>query len=78
MAHSGNKRATVYFDEQVHRTLRLKAAETHRSISAIVNDAVRRALLEDAEDLAAFEARESEPTLTYEEMLKALKADGAL
>lgn len=78
MAHSDNKRATIYFDKQVHRILRLKAAETHRSISSIVNDAVRRALMEDAEDLAAFEARESEPTLTYEEMLKALKADGTL
>jgi len=78
MAYSANKRATIYFDEKVHRVLRLKAAEIHRSISTIVNDAVRLALLEDQEDLAAFEARESEPTISYEEMLKALKADGAL
>jgi len=78
MAHSGNKRATIYFDETVHKVLRLKAAETHCSISTIVNDAVRLALLEDQADLAAFEARESEPTISYEEMLKALKTDGTL
>jgi len=78
MAQSGNKRATIYFDERVHKVLRLKAAETHCSISTLVNEAVRGALLEDQEDLAAFEARESEPTMSYEEMLKALKADGTL
>lgn len=78
MANSGNKRATIYFDETVHKVLRIKAAETHRSLSSIVNDAVRQALMEDEEDLAAFEARESEPTLSYEAMLKALKADGSL
>ena len=49
------KRATVYFDSQIHRALRLKAAETDRSISELVNDAVRLNLAEDAEDLAAFE-----------------------
>ena len=41
-------RATIYFDRDVHRTLRLKAAETHRFISEIVSDAVREALREDA------------------------------
>ena len=47
------KRATVYFDESLHKALRLKSAETDQSISDLVNTAVRHALLEDAEDLIA-------------------------
>ena len=73
-----NKRATVYFTPELHQALRLKAASTHRSISDIVNDAVRRALREDEEDLAAFEDRVAEPTITYEELLADLKEHGKL
>jgi hypothetical protein len=72
------KRATVYFDPTIHRALRMKSAETSRSVSDIVNDAVKEALAEDAEDLAAFEERASEPLITYEEMVKRLKADGRI
>ena len=54
------KRATVYFDPDLHRALRFKAAETQRSVSELVNNAVRRSLAEDADDLAAFEARRNE------------------
>jgi hypothetical protein len=64
------KRATVYFDAQLHRALRLKAAETDRSVSELVNDAVRQSLAEDAEDLAAFEERGQEPSLLFENVLK--------
>jgi len=78
MAQSASKRSTIYFDEKVHKVLRLKAAETHRSVSNLVNEAVKRLLLEDQQDLAAFEARESEPSISYEAMLKALKSDGTI
>lgn len=72
------KRATVYFDPTIHRALRMKSAELSRSVSEIVNDAVKEALAEDAEDLAAFEERAAEPLMTYEEMVKKLKADGRI
>jgi hypothetical protein len=72
------KRATVYFDQQLHRALRLKAAETDCSVSEIVNDAVRRALAEDAEDLALFEERAHEPRLVFEDVLKDMKRRGRL
>ena len=78
MAGNANKRSTIYFDENLHKVLRLKAAETHRSVSDLVNEAVRYSLLEDQQDLAEFEARESEPTVSYEAMLKELKSSGAL
>ena len=73
-----NKRATVYFDPDLHKALRLKSVETSRSVSDLVNEAVREALLEDAEDLAAFEERVKEPLVSYEEMVKRLKKDGRL
>lgn len=73
-----SKRSTVYFDEDLHAALRLKAVHTHRSVSDIVNDAVRLALAEDQEDLAAFQERVGEPTLSYEELLNDLKAHGKL
>jgi hypothetical protein len=72
------KRATVYFDARLHRALRIKAAETERPISEIVNDAVRLSLAEDAEDLAAFEERAREPNLSFESVLKDLRKRGKL
>jgi plasmid stability protein len=73
-----SKRSTVYFEPELHRALRLKAATTHRSVSEIVNDALRLALREDQEDLAAFDERAAERTLSYEELLNDLKAHGKL
>jgi hypothetical protein len=72
------KRATVYFDPNLHRALRVKAAETERSLSDLVNTAVRHSLAEDAEDLATFEARLNEPNLDFEEVLKDLRRRGEL
>lgn len=67
------RRSTIYLDEDLHRALRLKAAATERSISEIVEDAVRRDLAEDAEDLAAFEARRDEAEYTFEEVVRTLR-----
>ena len=46
------KRATVYLEPDLHRALRLKSVETSRSVSDLLNDAVRYELAEDAEDAA--------------------------
>jgi hypothetical protein len=72
------KRATVYFDETLHRALRLKAAETDQSVSDLVNEAVKLSLAEDAEDLAAFDDRASEAELSFEDVVKGLRASGKL
>lgn len=72
------KRSTIYFDPEIHKALRLKAAETFRSMSDIVNDAVRESLREDQEDLAAFDERSYESVIGYEEFLNHLRANGAL
>jgi hypothetical protein len=72
------KRATIYLDPALHKALRLKSVETSRSVSDVVNDAVRTALNEDAEDLAAFEERRHEPILSYDAFVKELKRNGKI
>lgn len=72
------KRCAIYLGPDPHRALRIKAIHTHRSMSDLVNDAVRMALREDQEDLAAFEKLAGEPTMTYEELLKDLRVHGKI
>jgi plasmid stability protein len=78
MPPSDSVRSTVYLEADLHQALRLKAAHSHRSMSDIVNQAVRQALQEDQADLAAVRSRRPEATLSYEEFLSQLKADGTL
>jgi hypothetical protein len=73
-----SKRATVYFDADLHQALRLKSAVTSRSVSEIVNDAVRRALSEDAEDLAAFDKRAKEPRHDFDSLVSSLRKRGKI
>jgi hypothetical protein len=72
------KRATVYFEEELHKALKMKSAEISSPVSDLVNDAVRSALFEDAEDLKAFKERENEPAIDFEAFVTALKDDGKL
>lgn len=72
------KRATVYFEGDIHRALRLKAADNDQSISDLVNDAVKLSLAEDAVDLAAFEKTRKEPNLKFENVVKRLRARGKI
>ena len=78
MSETAQKRATVYFDPYLHRALRLKAAETDRSISELVNEAVKAALAEDVSDIEAFEVREQEPAYGFEDVVKDLKRRGKI
>lgn len=71
-------RSTVYLEPELHQALRLKAAQSRRSMSDILNEALRQALREDEEDLAAVRTRAQERPLSYEEFLSKLKADGTL
>ena len=72
------KRATVYLDPDIHRALKIKSAHSDRTLSELVNMAVRQSLAEDHEDLLSFEERKDEPNLSFEEVLKELKASGKL
>ena len=72
------KRATIYLEPDLHRAVRMKAAEIEKSVSDLVNAAVRRSLAEDADDLAAFRARAKEPNLDFEAVVKDLRRRGKL
>lgn len=73
-----SKRSTIYLDSALHQALRIKSIETSRSMSELINEAVRQALSEDAEDILAFEERAHEPVISYEQMVKRLKKDGRI
>lgn len=72
------RRTTVYLDPDLHRALRLRSAESDESISAIVNEAVRLALAEDAADLEALRERAAEPALDFETVVRDLQRRGRL
>jgi plasmid stability protein len=71
-----SRRATIYFDADVHRALRLRAAACNRSISDMVNEAVRMTLAEDADDLRDVEQREEEESIGFEEFVSSLSKSG--
>jgi plasmid stability protein len=72
------KRSTIYLDPELHRALRIKAAETERSLSDLVNEAVKYALIEDSLDLKSLEERKDEPLVRFEDVLKKLKKNGKI
>jgi plasmid stability protein len=72
------KRATVYFEADVHRALRLRAVAMDRSISDMVNDAVKAALADDAEDIAVFAHRKRERSLSFDTFVQGLKRRGRI
>ena len=72
------KRSTIYFDPDIHKALKLKAASSDASISELMDEAARMLLLEDQEDLQSVQDRIKEPTITYETLLKDLKKHGKI
>ena len=72
------KRSTIYLDPQLHRALKIKSAQVSRTMSELVNEAIKFLLAEDYEDLEAFEERLNEPNLDFESVLKGLKSSGKL
>ena len=73
-----SKRATIYFDADVHRALRLRAAACNRSISDMVNEAVRVSLTEDADDLRDADQRQDEESSGFEEFVAVFRNSGRI
>lgn len=72
------KRATVYFEPEIHKALKIKSIETSKTVSELVNDAVKEILAEDAEDILVIEERTNDKLISYSEMIKRLKKDGRI
>ena len=75
---TSTKRSTVYLDTDLHKALRLRAAETDTPISSLINKAIRAQLSEDEEDLSCFESRKKEKTISFENFVKDLKKRGKI
>ena len=75
---ANTKRTTVYLDSDLHRALRIKAAQTDNSMSDLVQEAIKFSLAEDSIDLAAFEQRRKESSLPFEDVLKKLRKNGKI
>lgn len=75
---ANTKRTTVYLDSDLHRALRIKAAQTENSMSELVQEAIKFSLAEDSIDLAAFEQRRKESSLPFEDVLKKLRKNGKI
>jgi hypothetical protein len=78
MQNLSMKRATIYLDDDLHRALKLKSAESDQPISVLVNHAVRVSLEEDLDDLTSIESRKTEKTISYQEFLSHLKSSGQI
>ena len=72
------KRATVYFDPEIHKALKIKSLETSKSVSKLINNAVKELFAEDAEDMAVIEQRADDKLISYAEIIKRLKKDGRI
>ncbi|MCC5848189.1 MAG: CopG family transcriptional regulator [Verrucomicrobia bacterium] len=71
-------KATLYLNDGIHKALRMKAAETSRSMSDLVNDALESTLLDDLEDIEVWRERRNEPRVGFEKFVQQLKNDGVL
>ena len=71
-------RTTITLNDKLYKMLRLRAAESGESVSAIVQDALKFQLLEDLEDLETLKKRENEPTLSFSRFVEELKSEGLL
>lgn len=71
-------RTTITINDKLYRQLKLRAAESQESLSAIVEDALTYQMLEDLEDIAEVKRRESEPTYSFDELVAEFKKEGLI
>jgi hypothetical protein len=73
-----NSKATLYLDQKLLKAAKIKAAHTEKTLSYLVNEALRQSLQEDAADYSAFNKRAKESARSLESVLKDMKRDGHL
>ncbi len=71
-------RTTITINDKLLRTLKLRAADSDTSVSAIVEDAVKYQILEDFEDIEDAQKRSSEQEYSFDDLVKQYKAEGLL
>jgi plasmid stability protein len=71
-------RTTITLNDKIYKALRIRAAESGETVSALVEDAVKEQVLEDLDDLQTVKKRENEPAIDFKVFVKDLKADGLI
>ena len=71
-------RTTITLNDKIFKALRIRAAESGATVSAVVEDAIKEQVLEDLNDLQTVKERENEPAIDLKKFVKELKADGLL
>ena len=73
-----SKRSTIYFDPSIHQALKVKSVTSSRSVSELVDEALRQLMNEDQEDLESCAKRKDEPDINHEELLNDLMQHGKI
>ncbi len=73
-------KATLYLDSDMYKALKVRAAETGHSISALMNEAMQAQLSEDLDDIKTIRSRvaQKETPLSYEAALLELQNNGSI
>lgn len=72
------RKSTIYLRDELHKAIKIKAAETDKSVSEVIEEAVEILLQEDLEDIQTVKKRGRGPFVSYEQLLKNLKKDGVI
>lgn len=73
-----SKRSIVYFEPDILKALKMRAASSDVSVSELIDEAVRLLMSEDQEYLAAISERVNEPEVSYKDFQSELKIIGKL
>ncbi len=71
-------RTTISLNDKIYKALRIRAAESGESISAVIGDAIKEQVLEDLDDLRTAKERENETAIDLRTFVKELEDDGLL
>ncbi len=71
-------RTTITINDKLFRSLKMRAVESDKSVSALVEDAVKYQVLEDFEDIEDAQKRDSEKEYSFDDLVKEYKAEGLL
>ncbi len=73
-------KATIYLNEKMYKTAKIRAIETNQSVSAIMNEALQALLYEDLSDINSIRKRkgQNQKSISYDQALTELKNNGII
>lgn len=71
-------RTTITINDKLLRSLKMRSADSGKSVSKLVEEAVTLQMLEDYEDIEDASKRLGEPEYSFKALVKEYKAEGLL